>query len=82
MDLKLNDMGVNSEMVMEDIGIDDRGELRIATREYCIEILQGYLLTPEDEDLTICLDSLGTEVWAFVAGYEACLEKQLALQPE
>jgi len=79
-ELKLDDMGVDSEMAVDDIGIDDKGEIRAATKEYCIRLLQGYHEITEEGDLTEYFDSLGMEVWAFVAGYEACLKKQLALQ--
>ena len=79
-ELKLADMGVDSEMVKDDLGIDDKGEIRAATKEYGIGLLQGYREITTDEDLTEYYDSLGMELWGFVAGYEACLKKQLTLQ--
>jgi len=79
-ELKLDDMGVDSEMVKDDLHIDDKGEVRAAAKEYCVGLLQGWSEITDDAILTDYFDSLDLEVWAFVAGYEACLKKQVVLQ--
>ena len=74
-------MGVDSEMAMNDIGIDDKGEVRAVAKEYFMELLQEHLDNSTDIVLTEYFDAQELAIWGFVAGYEACLKKQLVLQP-
>jgi len=73
--IKLDDIGVDSEMVKDDIGIDDKGKVRIATMEYCVRYLQEWLEVSDDGNLTEVFESLDLVIFGFVAGYEACLKK-------
>jgi len=58
-------------------------ELREATKKHCLTFLEGWVEVVGDTEEaydTIPLSKLYSQAEAFVAGYEACLKKQLALQ--
>lgn len=73
-DMKLDDIGVGEEEVGGE-------EIRAATKEYCVRLLHGWPEITADAILTEYYDSLDEAIGAFAEGYEACLKKQLALQP-
>ena len=74
-EMKLAHMGV-----YEDDGIRTDIRARIAIREYFVGILQEHLNNSEDNILTEYFDGSELAVWGFIAGYKACLKRQLAPQ--
>lgn len=78
-EMKLDDMGVDSKMAMDDLGIDDKGEVRAAAKEYYMKLLWEHLDNSAEVTFDQYLDDQAAMMWGFVEGYEACLKKQLAL---
>ena len=66
-DTMLDDMGVGEEGTKESL------EIRAATKEYCITGIKGRFDIFDSEEDHYTLGDLQSLAWAFVKGYEICL---------